>query len=315
MPAVEPELVMDRLTARAVAPGAEPSLIGRFLSGSEYMLFSSSGSRSLSGTSSSAALPDGVTLSSVLTITGTVRATPLDNWMQISPLVPNEHKTLELDDVEQAIEQDWLPLSAVCSRPRDRLGVTEEVVPPSRARRIPPTALTHLATHSENWLDRDHSGVTPARVLTVLFVEELDFYENRLAAKLVDHLRAHLAERIRQIRSVARQMDDIRRYRYQLDNRLSWRNRDRVARLLADQVDLDLQSTTAKTTLGALAKLDRSLTSLRGSVLYRSVNRARRCHSPCAVQTCCATTTAIIGSQRCGGPGLGTRWVRPRHGP
>ena len=73
-----------------------------------------------------------------------------EDWIKVSPLIPGMDKRIEIQPLEKAVGDRLGHLQEVCHRPRTYLKVEIERLPVSRAKRIPPSAASFLASHTED---------------------------------------------------------------------------------------------------------------------------------------------------------------------
>lgn len=190
-------------------------------------------------------------------------------------LAPISERHISLNDLDLAIADGLEALVAVCSRPADRLGIEHVLVRSDEARRVPVEGLVRLASRTEEWQGRDAAGeVIPARLLTVRFNEEYDFFENRMAAQMVDRLRRYLAGRLRDLGTLERHAAGLERYEQALGGAQShWKLR-RLAMLLGEAAaDTAVHAATISAACDRLRSLQSALNRLRGVPLYRRANR------------------------------------------
>lgn len=198
-------------------------------------------------------------------------------FRNISPLLPatvlgrSELQPLEslLLDVLQAGH-----LYEIAYRPRLELIQKEELVQTGRAKRLSNKAPDYLAAHSEDWQSRSFTGILPKRVITRLNEDNYDIYENRVFARLVDHLDIYLANRLREIEQLASIFDSA--LSYSLGDELYWRIRNNICSMWGKSFsddELEHAASGSKATLELLRFLLREVRALRQSKLYQAIPR------------------------------------------
>ena len=198
-----------------------------------------------------------------------------------SPVDPALASDTGLSSFEQRVIEKVVHLQQACWDPRDQLKSVAELLPAHRVRRVAPDAERHLAAHSEDWANRSPIRVHPRRLRGLVPYEDLNLYENRVAARLRDRLDDHCAARIRLLK---RRLEEIQALQdYTSDVKGSHRLRHRVATLWADATDGDdahARVAALETTIGELERLQRKLLRLRDSPLYQGVPRTARTSGP-----------------------------------
>jgi hypothetical protein len=220
------------------------------------------------------ALPDSLTTSGVLEVAQCLAALDEDvaGWTEVPPLIQDLRERLETQPLEQRADEQIDHLRSVCWDPADRLVLVDELMPVPRARRIAPQAVRHLSHHSEHWQSRTLEGVRPARILASRPQDDIDRYENRVAARLTLNLLSHVRTRLAAATKLDAHMAKVADYDTQFGPRPSFRNAHRLAtlldRLLDESAPLHDKATSL---LGLLGGLDRELTALLGSPVVRKL--------------------------------------------
>ena len=98
-------------------------------------------------------------------------------------------------------------LQAIASRPRMAMRYDSELLPVSRAKRLAHDAVTRLASHSEDWLRREITGVVPRTLKAEVSDDDVAIYENVVFARLLDRLEHVLRRRIREVDVLLRKQD------------------------------------------------------------------------------------------------------------
>ncbi len=177
---------------------------------------------------------------------------------------------------ERELEENIERLAQVCAEPRTRLATRREIVSVERARRIDGASINWVASHPAAWSGRNSRGPVPSRVLADQPHVVIDFYENRVAATLVDTIHSHLLDRIRGLEIVDRRIADKR----QIEANGGWRMRNRVATLWAESwigdEDLGRSSEQLQSVLRRLRVRSRQLAVLKQRSGYDGVPPARR---------------------------------------
>lgn len=194
-------------------------------------------------------------------------------WLSESPLIPQISKRAQCMPFEAFVEKHLGALEDVCQKPRGHLHREIERVPVARARRIPAHAITYLAAHTEDWERPTLSSVRPKRVLALVQDDQWDIYENRVAVRLVDHLRSYLDRRLHELGRLADILDKVGDHSAALSGATYWRRRERISRLWGDAEDAKNGSFLVKDTLKRIGRLRRRVAALMDSWLYQEIPR------------------------------------------
>ena len=117
----------------------------------------------------------------------------------ISPLIPASMADLaELNDLDKTLMQviEKGHLDEIALRPRFAMKYETELTEIFRVQRMAPGAVSRLAAHSEDWHRRTISGVLPSKLLALLSDDDWAIYENRVFARLLDHLNLYIHSRL-----------------------------------------------------------------------------------------------------------------------
>lgn len=125
-----------------------------------------------------------------------------EQWCGASSVVVSFEGCAALTPLEAALDAEFGVLEAVCHAPRMLLRYDEERVVVSRARRVSPRTVSDLVSRPVDWEHRTLRGIRPARVLAVTTEDEVDLYENRMVARLIDRLLVALTLRVDQLREI-----------------------------------------------------------------------------------------------------------------
>jgi hypothetical protein len=235
------------------------------------------GRERIEGTISRAQILDRLDVTSILDVGKSVREVLSSGgtWrdaLDVSPLVPGMSERAELQEFEKLLADRLGHLVEVCQRPRTHLRVEVERTAVARARRLATQASSYLAAHTEDWDRRTLRAVIPKRILSLVREDEFDIYENRVAARLVDHLDTYLSRRMTELSRLLRLFNEVGDHSSTAGQGSHWRQK-RVYQLWGDSIDAGEARRKAERTLEQLKFLKYSISGLIDSVLYREVPR------------------------------------------
>lgn len=240
-------------------------------------LVAAQGEERVGGSFLRAQIPAGLDIEGILALSDRLNAmmergaTAFD-WLCESPLIPGISERATRQALDRAISERLGSLEDVCRGPRSHLRAEIERLPVSKARRIPATAFAYLAAHTEDWERPTVRSVKPKRVLAMIQDDEWNIYENRVTARLVDHLRAYLRRREEELRRLAKLFDDASDHSSTVATGTHWR-RTRISRLWGEAVKGNDGYRLVKSTLDEVERLRYRVSGLMESPLYRQVPR------------------------------------------
>ena len=191
-------------------------------------------------------------------------------WATLSPLAPRVAEFLRVRPFDQAIQDRLVFLESVCQRPRSHLRVDEEMTSVPRVRKVARTAIVRLVSHKEDWDRPTVLGVRPRRVLALVAEDDVDIYENRVAARLIDHLAMYLRLRLEQLARIRSMIEQSSEHAASAAGGHFWRQR-RLCDLWAGAVGDTRAEQSSKRTADLVESLYGRVRKLFDSPLYRGV--------------------------------------------
>lgn len=195
-----------------------------------------------------------------------------DSWLKVSPLHWEVGEQPALTPLELALQEHLTAVQLACLQPRTHLTVEEEKLPIGRVHRNSTRALTHLASHSEDWETRTLRSVRPKRLMGYVREELLDLYENRVVVTLVDGLDRVLIRRIREIRIFEKEFEKATHLKNHQATGINTRQR-RLYALWGEATTHSLELTQVKKLRRDLEELLHAIKALQHSPLYKALPR------------------------------------------
>jgi hypothetical protein len=216
--------------------------------------------------------PDPLDLLAIERVVAPLEATRAWNaWVGTLPLVPKLGDAARLQPLDRIILRHLAHLQHVCQKPRLHLRVEEERLPISRARRVPERATSVLVSHPEDWEHRTLRSVRPSRVLARQTEDEWDLYENRVAARLVDHLLRYAGRRVEELRRIQQMYEEGSDFAEDTRGSL-WRG-GRLFELWGAYFTDNALARELEETLSRMTRMQRDLQALLDSPLYQEIPR------------------------------------------
>ena len=204
------------------------------------------------------------------------------DWLKVSPWVIQDIKDIErvlLNRFDRMLERHLWHLEEVSRRPQTRLTIEIERMPVGRARRIPPKAYPYLAAHTEDWEYRKLTSVVPSRILSTLPEELINFYENRLAARLITDCFRYLGDRLLELVAIENDLDKANPKQAGTHQR-----QQRIYRLMGEAIDLGVLQRRIHSTRIVLEKLRSRVMRLFESQLYKAITPQHRDQIPAEIR-------------------------------
>jgi len=125
-----------------------------------------------------------------------------DSENLVSPVIPAQiAKTLDPTELQQELKRviSMGHLHFIATSPRITMRYDEELLHISRVKRTANNYQRHLAAHSECWQQRTFTGIVPSKLRAKISEDEIHIYENRVFARLLDHLERFLRNLIARV--------------------------------------------------------------------------------------------------------------------
>lgn len=190
-----------------------------------------------------------------------------------SPVMPSKLGELaQMYPLEQLLEKTLLAghLQTIAKRPRMDMRYETEILPVSRVQRMALDAVTRLASHSEDWIRREITGVVPGRLKAEISQDELVIYENVVFARLLDRLRKTLRKRLRDLDALLSKQAEAGKLEnaQHLDHRLRHDLCELWGRSFADQPG---SGTSVRVTRDQISALLGKVTQLQRSMVVQAI--------------------------------------------
>ena len=178
--------------------------------------------------------------------------------------------------IKETIEKGHL--QEISRSPKMELIYQEHLLPIGRVKRFSPVAGRHLAAHSECWQKRSFTGVVPRSLLALESEDEYNIYENKVYARLLDHLDRYLQRRCTEVSRIEHAISEAARFEASDDLYfglihsvcLLWGEGFKSNQVVTDEAE------QGQGTLQVLRSLLREVRGLRSSKLYRAVPKGGR---------------------------------------
>lgn len=221
-------------------------------------------------------LPDAADLRALSQIAAAIEhSESLAEYMAVPPLPADLDDRTKSQAIDQQIRKRHVHLIHACRKPRQQLKTDLEKLPVGRAKRIPPRSLEYLASHSEDWKRKTVHGIEPTHVIAEVIEDQLNIYENRVAAELVDRIAAYLNQRVSELEKIKALLDDRSNFQSAFSQNATFRLAGRISSLWGAIFKDSSLSRSTHDLRDQLASVRRSIIGLKQSILYRSIPKKR----------------------------------------
>jgi hypothetical protein len=221
-------------------------------------------------------LPDAADMRALSQIAAAIdHSKTLAEYIAVSPLPTDLDDRTKSQAIDQQIRNRYIHLVHACRRPRQQLKTDLEKLPVGRAKRIPPRSLEYLASHSEDWKRKTVNGIEPTHVIAEIVEDQLNIYENRVTAELLDRIAIYLNQRVSELEKIKSLLDDRSNFQSAFSQNATFRLADRISSLWGAIFKDSSLSRATHDLRDQLASVKRSVVGLKQSILYRSIPRKR----------------------------------------
>jgi len=221
-------------------------------------------------------LPDAADLRALSQISAAIEhAETFTEYMTVPPLPADLDDRSKSQAIDQQIRKRYVHLIHACRKPRQQLRTDLEKLPVGRAKRIPPRSLEYLASHSEDWKCKTIHGIEPTHVIAEVIEDQLNIYENRVAAELVDRISAYLNQRLSELEKIKALLDDRSNFQGAFSQNATFWFADRISSLWSAIYKDSSLSRSTHDLRDQLASVRRNIIGLKQSILYKSIPRKR----------------------------------------
>lgn len=202
-----------------------------------------------------------------------------------SPVMPTKLGELaQIYPLEQLLETTLSAghLQTIAKRPRMDMRYDTEMLPVSRVQRMASDAVTRLASHSEDWIRREITGVVPRQLKAEISQDDLVIYENIVFARLLDRLHKTLRKRLRDLNALLSKQAEAGKLEnaQHLDHRLRHDLCELWGQSFVDQSGTGKSVRATRDTIKALLG---KVTQLQRSTVFQAIPRMQ--HVPLSLRT------------------------------
>ncbi len=196
----------------------------------------------------------------------------IDSGRQPAFLLPEKlFEWLKLQPLDETIQEvlDKGHLHEIARSPNMELIYIENLLPISRVKKFPQSAVRHLAAHSSCWQKRTFTSVVPKSLLALESKDEFNIYENKVYARLIDHLERYLQRRCREVEKIEEVIK--KSGNFSPDKKLYWPMSRGILELWKEGYGLSADAEGGKGTLLQLKKMLKDIRGLKQTGLYKSI--------------------------------------------
>lgn len=165
----------------------------------------------------------------------------------------------------------------ICSHPKQNLKKEEAVLDVSLVKRINSRTMSHLSSHSEHWKSRSLNGLTPNRLRTDIFEDEINIYENLFFRMAIDDVLKYIYKQVTSIKRTIQQNDNAIDWNTYGEELSDYKRGQIFKKLLPDYNVIERKDKVSnlEKLLKQWEKLENSFSTVEASRFYRSIDNKR----------------------------------------
>lgn len=170
----------------------------------------------------------------------------------------------------------------ICHRPRIHLRKDSVLQDVSRVKNINSFTIRHLASNSEHWQGRTLSGVVPSRLMSEVFEDDYDIYENIFFRMAMEKMSEYITNEKRKLLKAAKQSKDLIDWSNYQDQFVFNRANQMISKLFSDYdfESIQLKEMAYQDILQMLDKIERKITTIQWSTNYKKINPYKKLELP-----------------------------------
>lgn len=200
------------------------------------------------------------------------------------PLLQIINPLTGLDD-ESILEDIYkvLPFALdICTKPRQHLRIEEEVMDVELVKRITPSSLQHLASHSEHWRSRTITGLVPSRLRAEIYEDDINIYENLFFKMVIEAILQYVVKKHDQVKKAISQKDTLHDWEFYASEINDYHKLEMLQSLLPDY-DSDAEE-GARNKFQELRErirtIEKQLSSVISTPFFQSLDPTKRIELP-----------------------------------
>lgn len=195
----------------------------------------------------------------------------------INPLSGLDDESI-LEDINRV-----LPFALdICMKPRQHLRIDEEILAVELVKRINPSSLQHLASHSEHWRARTITGLIPSRLRAEVYEDDINIYENIFFKMVVDAILKYVVKKHDEVKIAISQKATLLDWEYYASEVNDYKRIEMLQNLLPeyDSGNEDVVRTQFKKLKDKLEMIEKQISSIISTPFFQSLDPIERLELP-----------------------------------
>lgn len=195
----------------------------------------------------------------------------------INPLTGLDDNSL-LEDIFKV-----LPFALdICSRPRQHLRIEEEVLDVELVKRVTPSSLQHLASHSEHWRSRTITGLIPSRLRAEVYEDDINIYENIFFKMVIEAILNYVVRKHDEVKIAISQKDTLHDWEFYAAEINDFKKLEMLQSLLPeyDSESEEVIRKQFKELEKLILTIEKQLSSVVSTPFFQSIDARKRLELP-----------------------------------
>ncbi|WP_379969604.1 DUF2357 domain-containing protein [Ectobacillus sp. sgz5001026] len=170
----------------------------------------------------------------------------------------------------------------ICTKPRQHLRIEEEILDVELVKRITPSSLQHLASHSEHWRSRTITGLIPSRLRAEVYEDDINIYENIFFKMVIEAILNYVVKKHDEVKIAISQKDTLQDWEFYATEINDYKKLE-MLRSLLPEYDSESEEEIRKQFKKLermLLTIEKQLSSVISTPFFQSIDARKRLELP-----------------------------------
>ncbi|MBD7970428.1 DUF2357 domain-containing protein [Paenibacillus gallinarum] len=195
----------------------------------------------------------------------------------INPLTGLDDQTL-LEEIYKV-----MPFALdICTKPRQHLLIEEEILDVELVKRVTPSSLQHLASHSEHWRSRTITGLIPSRLRAEVYEDDINIYENIFFKMVIEAILNYVVRKHEEVKLAISQKDTLHDWEFYATEINDYKKLEMLHSLLPEYNSESEEGIRRqfKELEKLILTIEKQLSSVVSTPFFQSINASKRLELP-----------------------------------